>query len=87
MRHLNVPLLNNGELGQVSAASAPLRQLIEGRTEALDKLRLPFNLRLLAELVDSGLTLAQLTPIRTQIELLESSMASAGGASGSRDPA
>jgi len=34
-------------------------------------LRLPFNLRLLAELVDSGLTVAELTPIRTQIELLE----------------
>jgi hypothetical protein len=72
LRHLNVPLLDDQELDQVRSLSTPLRRLIDGRTAALDKLlRLPFNLRLLAELVDSGLSVAQLTPIRTQIELLE----------------
>jgi hypothetical protein len=72
LRHLNVPLLDDQELEQVRSASSVLGLLIDGRTGPLDKLlRLPFNLRLLAELVDSGLTVAQLTPIRTQIELLE----------------
>ena len=34
-------------------------------------LTLPFNLRLLAELLDVGLTPAELEPVRTQIELLD----------------
>ena len=54
------------------AESPGLAVLIDGNTQSLGRLlRLPFNLRLLAELVESGLTVAQLTPIRTQIELLE----------------
>jgi hypothetical protein len=72
LRHLNVPPLDDEELEQIRLASDRLALLIDRRTEHLDKLlRLPFNLRLLAELADSGLTVAQLTPIRTQIELLE----------------
>ncbi len=71
-RHLSVRVLDKRELDQVRAESPGLAVLIDGSTQSLGRLlRLPFNLRLLAELVESGLTVAQLTPIRTQIELLE----------------
>jgi len=34
-------------------------------------LRIPFNLRLIAELIGTGVNVSSLTPIRTQVELLE----------------
>src|SRR5207249_781309 len=50
------------DLGAViTVAPAPLRAL----------LRLPFNLRLLAELVSTGVSAAALHPLRTQLDLLD----------------
>src|SRR5262249_26116294 len=60
------------ELGQIHAQSPTLAALISTADVRLrDLLRVPFNLRLMGELVGSGLALESLTPIRTQIDLLD----------------
>lgn len=70
--HLNVRQLSDGELGQIAAQSPELHQLVQAVSPQLLKLiRTVFNLRLLAELLDAGASASELTPIRTQIELLE----------------
>lgn len=70
--HLNVLQLSDDELGQIAAQSSELHQLVRSASLELIKLiRTVFNLKLLAELLESGATASELTPIRTQIELLE----------------
>jgi hypothetical protein len=70
--HLNIRQLSDEELGQIAAQSSELHQLVQAASPELLKLiRTVFNLRLLAELLDSGASASELTPIRTQIELLE----------------
>lgn len=72
VRHVNVPVLSETELAQVSAKSPVLGALVsEASPQLRDLLHLPFNLRLLAELLDAGLTQAELKPVRTQVELLD----------------
>jgi len=72
VRHLNVPVLSETELAQVSAQSPVLGALVsEASPQLKELLHLPFNLRLLADLLDAGLTQAELKPVRTQIELLD----------------
>jgi hypothetical protein len=72
VRHINIPLLDDGELGQIRGQSAPLGILVDGAPEALhDMLRVPFNLRLAGELLGEGISPGELTPIRTQVELLD----------------
>ncbi len=72
VQHLNVGQLTDIELGQIGAQSQELYQLVQIASLELQKLiRTVFNLRLLAELLDSGAAPSDLTPIRTQIELLE----------------
>ncbi len=72
VRHINIPALTPGELSQLQAQSPALGSLVSGASPALQELlNLPFNLRLLAELLDVGLTPAELEPVRTQIELLD----------------
>jgi hypothetical protein len=72
IRHLNVPQLSDEELAQIGHQSPELRQLIDGAPQELcELLRIPFNLRLMAELLGAGIAPADLTPIRTQLELLD----------------
>jgi len=72
LRHVNVPQLTDDELGQVTAQSPQLGDLLAHAPALLrDLLRIPFNLRLMGELLGSGVAVEQLTPIRSQIELLE----------------
>ena len=72
VRHLNVPRFSEEELSQVGLQSQPLQELISSApTELRDLLCVPFNLRLMAELIGGGITLDELTPIRTQLELLD----------------
>jgi hypothetical protein len=72
VRHINMPALTPGELSQVRAQSPQLGALVSGASPPLQELLYrPFNLRLLAELLDAGLTPAELQPVRTQIELLD----------------
>ena len=70
--HINIPKLSEDELLQFQNQSSELQQLIANASiELLELLKIPFNLRLVAELIDSGTTLDELSPIRTQLELLE----------------
>ncbi len=72
VRHVNVPLLTDDELALVGDGLPGLAQLLATADDVLrELLRVPFNLRLAAELIDSGLEPADLTPIRTQLELLD----------------
>lgn len=70
--HVNVRRLSESELNEVRAQSAALGALI-GRAgvKLRELLRIPFNLRLLAVLLGAGTALDQLTPIRTQLDLLD----------------
>jgi hypothetical protein len=71
-RHLNVPTLTEAELAQVELQSPALAALRSGAPAPLqDLLRLPFNLRLLGDLLGAGLSAAELQPVRTQVELLD----------------
>ena len=72
VRHVNVPALSETELAQVSAQSSVLGALVSQASPQLrELLHSPFNLRLLAELLDAGMTQDELRPLRTQIELLD----------------
>jgi len=72
VRHVNVPAFSDEELGAIGRGSAELAELVNAADPALREiLRNPFNLRLMAELLDEGTALSELTPIRTQIELLD----------------
>ena len=71
IRHLNVPRLSDDELNQVRSQSSDLSSLIDSAAPELsDLLRVPFNLRLLAELLGAGITVNELNPIKTQLDLL-----------------
>lgn len=72
VRHLNVPHLSNDELSQIASQSLDLHALVHSAPAVLhDLLRVPFNLRLMAELLGTGVAVPELTPIRTQLELLD----------------
>lgn len=71
-RHIDIPTLSDAELKQVQQQSPGLSAIIaSAEQKLLSLLRVPFNLRLVAELVGAGVNVASLTPIRTQIELLD----------------
>lgn len=72
VHHLNIPRLSDDELGQVGAKSPQLQALINlAPTKLLELLHVPYNLRLLAELLSTGISPTQLTSIKTQLDLLE----------------
>ena len=71
-----VPRLSPDELLQVETQSESMGRLIQAidggpNQEMRALLRVPFNLRLLGELIGQGLALEELTPIKTQLELLD----------------
>jgi hypothetical protein len=70
-RHVNVPLFSDAELAEIRGQASTLDQLLNiAPVSLLDLLRVPFNLRLMADILESGVDLADLRPIRTQGELL-----------------
>ena len=72
IHHVNVPELSEDELQQVKVQCIPIANLITQAPPALaDLLRIPFNLRLLADLFGAGVSATELQPIRTQPELLD----------------
>jgi signal recognition particle GTPase len=71
-RHVSVPTLTDAELSQLGQQSPALGTLIITSQQPLKELlHVPFNLRLLAELVSTGIAAAELQPLRTQVELLD----------------
>ena len=70
--HIEIPVLSDAELEQVKTQSSQLKEILQNATPSLlTLLKVPFNLKLIAELVTSGVNVSTLTPIRSQIELLE----------------
>lgn len=70
-RHLRVPRLTDAELAHVAAAAPPLGVFIASAPPRLaDLLRVPFNLSLLAQLLDMGAGASDLANVRTQLDLL-----------------
>ncbi|QNJ90052.1 ATP-binding protein [Mycolicibacterium fluoranthenivorans] len=71
IRHFCVPILTDAELDQLEALSPELHAAATGGTEKLKTLvRIPFNLRLLADLVSANVNPTELEPIVTQLQLL-----------------
>lgn len=69
--HVCIPALSDEEIGSVRDQSAELGALIDGSPPDLrGLLRLPFNLHLAAELLASGVDAGTLSPVRTQVELM-----------------
>ncbi len=72
LSHLNIPVLDDTEVAQLAEQSQALASLIGAAPLELKRLlRVPFNLHLLADLLNSGVPIAELVPVRSQIELLE----------------
>jgi len=72
IRHVETPVLSDSELDQVKLKSNELSEIIQNANADLRLLlRIPFNLKLVAELISNGVDTRTLTPIRSQIELLE----------------
>lgn len=70
--HVQIPGFSEDELSEVAVRSAELRTLVDAADGTLKQLlRVPFNLRLMGELLGDGVSVAELTPIRTQLELLD----------------
>ena len=72
VRHLNVRHLDiNEEWSQIRDQSPQLAILFDAAAPKLrDLLLVPFNVKLMAELLGQGVALEELTPIKTQIALL-----------------
>jgi hypothetical protein len=72
VRHVNIPLLSDEEMALFGVWSPVLAELLTMADEVLsDLLRVPFNMRLAGELLGEGVSASDLTPIRTQIGLLD----------------
>ncbi len=70
--HLNVSHLDEEEWFQIKAQSPELGRLFDTAVESLRKLLLvPFNVKLMADLLGRGIAIERLTPIRTQIALFD----------------
>ncbi|MBF0141417.1 MAG: hypothetical protein HQL74_14195 [Magnetococcales bacterium] len=67
-----VPLLTDEELNTYSLRNSRFVSLIDHAAPTLkDLLRVPFNLRILAELLNKNVAISELYPIKTQNELLD----------------
>lgn len=72
LRHFNVPLLSDEELGQLERLAPRAHGVsVRATPELRQLLRTPFNLRLLAELVSLNVSTTELEPITTQLQLLD----------------
>jgi hypothetical protein len=70
--HINIPVFSDLELERAKEQSLQIKQLIENANSTLQELlHLPFNLKIAAELLGSGIDLNRLLPIKTQIGLLD----------------
>jgi hypothetical protein len=70
--HLNVRLLDEDEQEQIKRQAPELGNLFDEASDSLrELLRVPFNVRLAGELLGGGVSVESLTPIETQIGLLD----------------
>ena len=72
LSHFCVAQLSDRELAQLADAMPNVHAFLENATEQMHQLvRTPFNLRLLAQLLDADIAPDELHPITTQLQLLE----------------
>jgi hypothetical protein len=72
LSHFCVARLSDGELAQLADVMPNVHAFLENATEQMHQLvRTPFNLRLLAQLLDADIAPDELHPITTQLQLLE----------------
>jgi hypothetical protein len=72
LSHFCVAQLSDGELAQLADVMPNVHAFLENATEQMHRLvRTPFNLRLLAQLLDADIAPDELHPITTQLQLLE----------------
>ncbi len=72
IRHINIPILSDDELGQIGKDSQLLADFIDVAGQELQALlRVPFNLRLVGDLIGAEVAIESLALIQTQIELLD----------------
>jgi hypothetical protein len=72
LTHLSIPIFSLEELDTICAGSPQLRILRgSANRDTLELLRVPFNLRLAAELLDTGMQPAEFSPLRDQVGLLD----------------
>jgi hypothetical protein len=72
VRHINISVLDPPETSQVASQSSILGEVIARAPDPLKELlRLPFNLRLVAEMITGGVPIGDFSPIQTQISLLD----------------
>ncbi len=72
VRHVNVPIFSIEEMAAFHSSAPALHALYASASEGFSQLlRVPFNLRLAADLLDGGVRSEELAPLRTQYELLE----------------
>lgn len=70
--HVNIPLLNAEEWMQIATQAPELGTLfVEAGLTLRALLMVPFNVRLAGELLGGGVSVESLTPVRTQIDLLD----------------
>ncbi|MBI4814846.1 MAG: hypothetical protein HY791_01230 [Deltaproteobacteria bacterium] len=72
LRHVAVPRLDEQELVDFADKIPSLAAILRNPSpDLLELLRNPFNLRLVADLMDHGVTVDSLAPVTAQIELLD----------------
>jgi len=72
IHHFNIPLLSDEELGQVIGQLKWLGEWIDTTDlELRNLLKIPFNLRLVVDLAGAGIPLKDISPIRSQMELMD----------------
>lgn len=72
LNHFNVPLLLESEMSQLDRIAPRVGAVLDAGTDELRELaRTPFNLRLLADLVDQDVASEELEPITSQLQLLD----------------
>ena len=72
LRHIEIPALSENELNQVLQRDSALATVLVQADRPLQEiLRIPFNLRIMTELLREGVPTRELTPVRTQVELLD----------------
>lgn len=72
VRHLVVPDLSDEDLSQLTDLAPALGEFLDvAPTDLRCLAKVPFNLRLLAELVGGDIDLSELEPITTQVQLLD----------------
>jgi hypothetical protein len=70
--HLAIPLLDRPELDQLAERAPELARLIDSAPVTLERLlRVPFNLRIVGELLAGGTATDALATVRSQVELLD----------------